>query len=439
MTREHQKKIREGLTDSSAQTRKKALSDLKKLEQHEALEILLSVLGEKNDDVQSDIGKALLSYKEEALPFLVRAFMDTSWRTRNAASRIIGAMGDVALAKFLELIPKNTEDVDYWMVQTFSLMGGEAISCLVKTFKHTNQKVRIAAIRSAGNSSDPEIVTPLLELLDDKNWVIRKAAFDSLEKVHHLNPKSVLLALQNSSNEAKFWVIKLASERRATELIPTFCSIIEHDSEELKLEAIKALSLIDSPETRKILVGYLSNRSWIIRKTAAEGICQLGMVVADDLIGASEASNTDMRYWSVKLLGQIGEPRVFSLLLERLHDPEISVRVAACQALGTLADKRSLAPLMALVSDPSEEVRTAAILAVGQIGEKEDKTSSTPSVPHHFRPENQMQCVHCGKLVGKDFTFCPFCLGHLAHECKNCSKPLKIEWKGCPFCGKPVS
>jgi RNA polymerase subunit RPABC4/transcription elongation factor Spt4 len=47
-------------------------------------------------------------------------------------------------------------------------------------------------------------------------------------------------------------------------------------------------------------------------------------------------------------------------------------------------------------------------------------------------------CVHCGKLVGRNFTFCPFCLGHLRHACRNCGRAIDPKWKGCPDCGTPI-
>ncbi|MBF0500825.1 MAG: HEAT repeat domain-containing protein [Candidatus Riflebacteria bacterium] len=436
MSGDEKKKLSVALTSENAEIRKKALSELKKLDKTAAIPILVSALSEKNDDIQADLGKALLAYKDAALPYLVQAFADPSWRLRQAASRIIGAMGDSALTRFLELIPRNADDVDFWMVQTLGLMGGEAVSYLVRAFKHPNHKIRLAAVRSAVNSNHPDIVPPLLAMLEESSWPLRKAAFDSLERLQHLNPQAIIDSLKNASHEAKFWVIRLAGEKRDSRLIPIFCSIIERDPEESKLEAIRALCLIETPETRKILVGFLSHRSWIIRKTAADALWEQGLGAADEVISAVAAPNADARYWSVKLLGQSNEPRAFALLLDRLQDPDSSVRAAACTALGAIGDKRAAAPLMAMMADPAEEVRTGAMLAVGQIGQKEDKAK--PSIPAHLLPENQSACPTCGKQVGRNFAFCPFCLGHLKKACPKCGRAIEAGWKGCPDCGKAV-
>jgi len=431
------KKIREGLSNSRNDVRKKALTELKKLPPSEALKLLVTTLGEKNDDVQADLMRAFLSYRDAALPHLVKAFSDPEWGVRKAASRIIGALGDSALAKFLELIPRNEDDIDYWMVQTLSIMGGEATRYLIKAFEHPNRKVRIAAVRAAGDVKEPQIVEALLKLLEEKIWPLREAAFASLEKVHHLNGKAIVDALKSASCEAKFWVIRLAAQRRDPNLIPVFLRIIEVDPQELKLEAIQALSAIETPEVQKILIGFLAHRSWIIRKTTADAIWKQGLGVSEELLTAATDPNVDARYWSVKLLGRTNEPKVFPQLIERLRDAHASVRAAACQALGSLAVKQALTPLMTLLSDPAEEVRTSAILAISQIGEKEDRTPEKAVIPRHLQPENQISCRHCGKRVGRDFAFCPFCLGHIKITCKKCGRAVESEWKGCPDCGEP--
>ncbi|OIP21352.1 hypothetical protein AUK22_11765 [bacterium CG2_30_54_10] len=431
-------RIRQNLVNAKSEVRKKAVAELKKLPVETALEILVSSLGERNGDVQADLTRAFLGFRDHALPHLVKALTDPLWRTRKAASHIIAALGDSALAKFLELIPKNADDVDYWMVQTLSLMGGEATTYLIKAFSHPNRKVRLAALRAASNAKDPRIVVPLLKTLEEKDWPFRKAAFDSLQKVHQQAPNAVDDALQTASSEAKFWVIQLAAERRDPALLPLFSAIIDGDPEESKIEALHAIAMIETLEAQKVLVGYLAHKSWLIRKTAADSVWEQGMGVSKELLESISAPNVDARYWSVKLLGRSNEPKVFPKLIDCLHDANPAVRAAACQALGALSDKRALAPLMALLNDGAEEVRTGALLAISQIGEKDSGVSEKASMPAHLRPENQVACRHCGKKVGMNFTFCPFCLGHLKAACRKCNRILDPSWKGCPDCGEPT-
>lgn len=438
MNQEELVRYRQNLTSPRADTRRKAIADLRKLSGDEAIPVLVSLLGERNGEVQADLTKAFLAYKDAALPYLVKALADQSWSTRHSASQIIGALGDSALERFLELIPKNEEDVDYWMVQTLSLMGGEATRYLIKAFAHPNQKIKLAAIRAAGNVRDPHMVPVLLELLEEKSWPVRKATYDSLTLVHDLNPEAVMTALHKASVEAKYWVIKLVAINCDPSLLRTFCEIVEKDPEESKLEAIRAIAMIETQEAQKVLVSYLSNKTWIIRKTAADAIWDQGLDVGEDLLSAATDPNVDARYWSVRVLGRSNEPKVFGRLLDSLHDIHPSVRAAACQALGSMGDRRALPPLMELISDPSEDVRTAAIFAVSMIGDKDERLASQPSVPKHLKSENQVPCRHCGKQVGRSFTFCPFCLGHLKDACRKCGRAMESEWKGCPDCGQPA-
>ena len=312
MTGEELKKIKENLVSQKADCRKKALAEMKKLPVSEAMGILVEGLTSKNDDVHAELEKAFKSYKEVALPYLVKAFSHQSWNVRRAASHIIGSLGDGLLSKFLELIPKNEEDLDFWMVQTLSLMGGEAIAYLIKGFHHHNLKIRLAAIRAAANVKDPAIVSALVPLMEENQWPIRKAVFDTLLEVHQLNPEVITDALKNASREAKYWFIKVAADRRDPELVATFRQIVDHDAEELKLEAIRAMAMIETREVQKTLVGYLAHKSWIVRKTAADAIWVQGMSISDELVSALHGSNIDARYWSVKLLGQTNEPQSFT-------------------------------------------------------------------------------------------------------------------------------
>lgn len=437
MSKQDLAKLRRDIASEKSDVRKSALAEIKNWAPVEALPLLVDLLDHKNDDVLADMSKAMLSFKDEALPYLVKALTAENWSVRRAASVILGKLGATSLNKLMELIPENEEDVDYWMVQTLGNMGGEAVQYLVRVFKHSNQKIRLAAIRAAQNIDDPRMVVALLHLLEEQSWPIRKAAYDSLERIYTANQGAVVEALDNSSEEAKFWIIKLLAQQPNPELTSKLAKIVENAPMESKLEAIKALSMIETPEAHRVLVSYLAHKSWIIRKTAADAIWTQGLGASEELISAIKGANVDARYWSVKLLGQSKETKIFEEIVKCLQDPQFSVRAAACQALGSLGDKRALAPLMAALNDESEEVRTAAILSLSQIGERDESPQKVP-VPAHVRKENMASCPQCGKMVGRNFTFCPFCLQHLRNSCRNCGRAVEASWKGCPDCGTPM-
>ena len=442
-------RLRKELSTDRSELRKAAFEEIKTWDASESLPILVDLLNSKNEDVIDDIASTFQVYKDEALPYLVNALSSEIWTIRRGASVVLAKLGPETFDKIMNMVPENEEDVDYWMVQTLGNMGNVATKYLIKIFKHQNQKVRLAAIRAAQNIEDPVMVEHLLTLLDEQSWPIRKAAFDSLEDIYQCNIEAVVKALDNSSDEARFWIIKLLAQEESPELVNKFQNIIETSPIESKIEAIKALAQIETDEAHKILVGCLANKSWIIRKTAADAIWEQGLGVSEELVSAIRGSNVDARYWSVKLLGQTHEPKVFEEIAKCLQDSQVSVRAAACQALGSLGDKRALSALMNMLNDESEDVRTAAILSLSQIGEKLAAEPSSKvavpkinqSVPAHLKPENMIKCQECGKMIGKDFSFCPFCLTSQKTNilCKQCGTQLQRDWKGCPNCGHPVS
>ena len=439
MSSKEQNHLQRKLISEKAEIRKDALAKVKNLPSDEALPLLIDSLESKNSDVLADISKVLLSYEDEALPYLVLALSSDSWHIRQGASYALGKLDAKGLDKLMAMIPENEEDVDYWMVQTLSHIGSEAVQYLVKIFRHPNKRIKIAAIRAAQNIKDPRMVKALLPLLDEAYWPVRKAAYDSLEAIYDCNEKAVAEALDNCSDEARFWVIKLLAQNPSPDMASKFAHIVETSPMESKVEAIKALAMIETPEAHKYLVSYLADKSWVIRKTAADSIGIQGLGVSDELITATKGKNVDARYWSVKLLGQSQEPKIFDEIIKCLQDSQSSVRTASCQALGSLGDKRALAPLMTMLNDESEDVRTAAVIALGQIGDKDSKLANTPSIPIHLSKSNTVSCSHCGKPVVKDFTFCPFCLEQLKPStCKNCGKKLESGWKGCPYCGTKI-
>lgn len=75
----------------------------------------------------------------------------------------------------------------------------------------------------------------------------------------------------------------------------------------------------------------------------------------------------DLRFWAASYLSQIGPPAVEALhVAVENEDPE--VRYWAVRALGRIRDPRSVARLQAHVEDEDERVRAAVAWSLQQLG-----------------------------------------------------------------------
>lgn len=82
-----------------------------------------------------------------------------------------------------------------------------------------------------------------------------------------------------------------------------------------------------------------------------------------------ESEEAEVREAAAVALGQIRDPRVVDLLIERLHHKDPDIRSAAAGALGQIADKRAVEPLVECLHDKDADARRAAVFALGGIGD----------------------------------------------------------------------
>ena len=94
------------------------------------------------------------------------------------------------------------------------------------------------------------------------------------------------------------------------------------------------------------------------------------------------------RAWLLWVLGVLGNrgvetPRLETVFLDRIHDPDETTRTYAVVGLGLLATESSIAPLLdAFREDPSPHVREGAACAIAQSGmfREEQRMSAVPSL-----------------------------------------------------------
>ncbi len=237
---------------------------------------------------------------------------------------------------------------------------------LVAQLLGTDLTVRAAAIEAAEKSSDPEVISTLIQLLQDPatGELPRHQVADALGRNGH--PQAVI-ALQ-------------AGTADADESYRGLCAC--------------GLGYVATAESVKLLIGLLGDKVNTVRNLAERSLLQMPEAVrefgfdpllaqlghpvplsrspAARLLGLTRDPRaltplmnlvqTDrqwlVRMWAVKGLGDLGQDEAFETLADRLRNDEKNrVRAAAAEAIGKLQHPQAETVLAAAVNDEDGGVR----------------------------------------------------------------------------------
>lgn len=96
------------------------------------------------------------------------------------------------------------------------------------------------------------------------------------------------------------------------------------------------------------------------------------VVVRQDFVDALDDANQMVRWVVVEALARLGDPHTVPALLARLRDSAWTVRVAAVRALIEIQDVAVVSQLVGMIGDTNTNVQEAAVEAIGLLGTVQD-------------------------------------------------------------------
>ena len=108
---------------------------------------------------------------------------------------------------------------------------------------------------------------------------------------------------------------------------------LRHRDPEEKLGWITQLAQSPTEESIEMLLDVLQQESWFLRDQAARVLSTMGEAVVEPLIEYLNSGLWYTRASAVSALGRMGNPRAAAPLVERLKDPNRTVRDAVWEAL----------------------------------------------------------------------------------------------------------
>jgi len=244
----------------------------------------------------------------------------------------------------------------------------ETVELLIDCLADDNANVVTQAIKGL-TEIEEKAIPELIKALKNPSWTIRKQASKALVSIGTKSLDSIINAMRSGDEDVQFWAGEVLSEFGA-EGLDKFLELLSDKSQSARLCAIGALGKIGSKEAVEPLTEQLCEDSWTIRKAAAEALWEIGQPAVKRLITNLSAENPDIQFWSIQILGEIGDKEAVQPLIKKLDDGEQNEekKISIIKALGEIEDDSAIDTLIEQLGSSSWFVRRAAGEALWQIG-----------------------------------------------------------------------
>lgn len=288
----------------------------------------------------------------EAVPALIATLGHLNAQARVNAAQALGAIGPRAESARAALEASTTDEdggVRARALESLGRLGGASVNRLhliLRGFEDDDPIVRAAAVGSAGRleSLDAAIVDAMRGLLEDDNDQVKIEAARVLARLGGADARVVeglsQQLLDDDSPEvqanAALSLGKLGPD--AAQAGEALVRAALTGSAEVREQAMRAIALIQPPESSQAYVAGLGDASELVRILASAGLLN-AETIPDEVLPA---------------------------VVEALRDPEVRVRANAAGILGRLdaAPAQAVPALIDCVADPNDALRINAAKAL---------------------------------------------------------------------------
>lgn len=286
---------------------------------------------------------------DTAIPELLRAMEDRSWRIRKLASEILienfqiqGYINGLIQLLYID----DNAGARNSAIELLIRLGKKATPYLITAFNTDNRDVRKFIIDIFGETRDRRVIPLLLKALRDEDENVRASA---VEHLGHMGETEVVDALIEILNSGDIWTAFPAADALGRigdrKAIPHLLKALSIKA--LREPVIGALGRLADPVTLEHVVPFILEKSRTIQEVAVKTV----EVFYHNGVSADLISGQLQRY------GKEMTERLLSMAWSKREE----IRASAIMLLGLMKDESTLLPLLDLSTDErfSEDVKRA--------------------------------------------------------------------------------
>jgi HEAT repeat protein len=296
----------------------------------------------------------------------LRELADGSVRLQVANLARLSGMPEEARPEFAEAWPRIDVRRRRRIVQELVELAEDNVeldfdAVFTRGLSDEDADVRLESVRGLWEHEGPDIIEPLLEMLEhDEDAGVRAEAALALGRF-------VGLAAEGKLRERYAGPIEEGLRRAIRN---------QGEVEEVRARALEAAGAHDGAWVRQAISEAYESDVMRLKASAVHAMgrsCEdrwLPLLVKE--LGSDEA---ELRYEAAIACGGLADERAIPHLIRLIVDPDEEVKEAAIHSLGEIGGRQAREALLALLDSESEAVRDAATEALAQLDFEEDPLS----------------------------------------------------------------
>lgn len=241
---------------------------------------------------------------------------------------------------------------------------------------HKDMSVAQNAAIALGELGDPQAVEALDAALIESTWEYhRENVINALIQINtpqHFKKDDIVnilihifqLGYRDSELIAAAKGLEISGDRRA---VNPLINAIGSKSKDVKLAVVKALAVINDPETAEPFAKVLETEYWtVLVEEASNGLSKMGDKAVEYLLPLLSVDRFDTKKIAMETLIKIGSPAV-PALIDTLKKNDLFLKISGCEALGKIGDRQAFDPLMTILKNTKVDRRLRNVAAKGLV------------------------------------------------------------------------
>ncbi|HNY10451.1 MAG TPA: HEAT repeat domain-containing protein [Candidatus Wallbacteria bacterium] len=369
------------LKNEDKQVKINCLDSLQKIGDKRALGAIIQVIKIDDEDIRAKAIECLSSFPEpKVTASLINALRTTSEKIRNAAmsslEKLVSSSDVASLKKYFQteddnikvflcktlgktkffdneihaflkssLTSSHEKVINEALIAVGALEAKELMDLVISHFRHSNEDIRVCAIKVAGQLNDLRCIDPIVECYKT-----------------------------DQSNKVRATIIEILGKTKDKKYIKTAEAALKDSDARVRANAIETLEALGGEEIVDLIYPIFQNDSNNrVKANAAKTLWKFGGIRMISALEGMLLKEKDkwQRASAAFALGEIGSIQVVKSLTQALQDSEDCVRGNAVKGLGKTQAQDVIPVIIPLLEDPSDRVREDSVVALGKIGTPE--------------------------------------------------------------------